>query len=845
MNSWSLRKLIPVFLILFLTACGGGGTSLDGSDSDTGSGGTGSDSYTISLQLTDTSNVPATEVRAEQPLIAKVVIKDASGKTVSQRAIRFETTLGRLDPVSGTALTSSQGEAEIELRAGSIQGAGEITASFDEASTTTGFYTLGDEIDNVATAVEVTAQLYNCTEGETPPSDGCDETSNITQLEPGILLISATVEGASTPVSDALVSVETDLGTLIPEIGTAVTNEQGVALITILAGSDIGAGEYSVTVEGATYSKAFNIGAIDENGIDIQVADGLNGAPLAAGSSTVIEMQVFEGDGITPYPIPLDIELSSSCISAGTALIDSPVTTTNGVAHATYTAAGCVGTDTVFLTIATGGQSFNTSHAISVDQADVGAIEFVSVSEEFIAIQQAGGLERPTTSVVTFRLFDQNNNPVTNREIEFKLNTSNGGVSLDPLIGFTDAQGFVRTTVTSGTVPTPIRISASYSESGTVVVSQVSDGISIGTGLADNNSFTLAVETFNVEGLTLAGIETAITAFAADHFNNPVPDGTVVQFTTEGGAVFPPSCQTVDGTCSVTWRSQDPRPLAADDPRFNPGFNFRNTLADAGCGVGTHYGIGPCLSGEIIPTGTTSVGPQAGRATVMAFMLGEESFADANNNGQFDPGEFFVPLDDAFVDHNENSKYDGNEEQANAAVSGLNLDGGELEEFFDNPIPEQQDGEYSPANSPESALYQGTLCSEAAEAEGHCTVKAVHARRNNIVVMSGSNAYFRVIEDTGDSDGELDVRTGPDSALIYISDIYNNPMPAGSTISVSARDVVLLTDASYEYPNTTTFWGFGLSVKAPDEPKGDGFITITITTPSGVATQIGISVKVI
>lgn len=791
MNSCYLRKLLTVFLILFLAACGGGGKSLDGSDSggDTGDAGSG----------------------------------------------------------------GSGGEA----------------------------------------AINISAQLYHCSDDATPPSSSCEETSNISQVAPGILQITATTDDGSTPIKDAFVSVELErsLGVLIPEAGTVITDSEGIALVTLLAGSDPGADQYTVTIQGETLTKAFNIGAIDEDGINIEATDGLNGAILNAGSSTVIEVKVSDSNG-EPFPTPLNVELSSSCISDNTASIDSPAITVNGVAHATYTAKGCVGQDRVFITIATGGQSFNASHPITVSPAKVGAIEFVSVSNDFIAIQQAGGLGRPTSSVVTFRLLDENTNPVSNQEIQFALNTGNGGVSIDPQVGFTNADGIVTTTVTSGTVPTPVRITASYAETGNPTISQVSDGINIGTGLADNNSFTLAVETHNLEALNLAGTETEVTAFAADHFNNPVPDGTTVQFTTEGGAIFPPSCQTVNGTCSVTWRSQDPRPLSGakvylsngrlatdgtgslylsdTDPRLGDNFDTVNTIIDARCGEGTFYGYGPCLNGEIKPTGTASTGPQGGRANILAFMLGEESFADINNNGLYDPGEFFVPLDDAYVDHNENGQFDGNKQALNSAINGVSLNGGELEEFFDSPIPSRQDGKYTyAANSLEliedlfpstdcpvvvdngeerHVCYQGTLCSPAALDAGHCTVKAVHARRNNLIVMSGSNAYFRVLEGAADSDGLLDVRTPAsktDSARIYISDIYNNPMPAGSTITVTARDVDLLTDGSFEYPNTTGVWSFGVTVKAPDDPEGDGFVTVTITTPSGVATRIGINVDVV
>ena len=50
-----------------------------------------------------------------------------------------------------------------------------------------------------------------------------------------------------------------------------------------------------------------------------------------------------------------------------------------------------------------------------------------------------------------------------------------------------------------------------------------------------------------------------ITAMLADRNSNSVPDGTVVNFVAEGGKVDG-SCKTVDGQCSVTLRTQNPRP---------------------------------------------------------------------------------------------------------------------------------------------------------------------------------------------------------------------------------------------------------------------------------------------
>jgi hypothetical protein len=44
---------------------------------------------------------------------------------------------------------------------------------------------------------------------------------------------------------------------------------------------------------------------------------------------------------------------------------------------------------------------------------------------------------------------------------------------------------------------------------------------------------------------------------------------------------------------------------------------------------------------------------------MIAFTAGEESFDDINNNGQYDPSEFFEDLTEPFVDDNDNGTWDG------------------------------------------------------------------------------------------------------------------------------------------------------------------------------------------
>ena len=144
-------------------------------------------------------------------------------------------------------------------------------------------------------------------------------------------------------------------------------------------------------------------------------------------------------------------------------------------------------------------------------------------------------------------------------------------------------------------------ILASCSESGfEALETPVSATQAPPTGIADQNSFTLAREVVAVEGRERAGVTNPVTVYAADRHNHPVPDDTVVRFLTNGGAIEQ-QCLTAAGSCTVTWNSQDPR-------------------------------------------------PPSGYARIIAYTEGEESFLDLNDNDAFDAGEDFTDLSEPFID---------------------------------------------------------------------------------------------------------------------------------------------------------------------------------------------------
>ena len=115
---------------------------------------------------------------------------------------------------------------------------------------------------------------------------------------------------------------------------------------------------------------------------------------------------------------------------------------------------------------------------------------------------------------------------------------------ITPATATSNNQGYVQTVVNSGTVATTVRVTATTQGSNGAVISSQSNVLVVSTGKPDQDSFSLSASVLNVEGWDYDGAKVTVTARLADAFNNPVPDGTAVVFTAEGGSIES-SCQTI------------------------------------------------------------------------------------------------------------------------------------------------------------------------------------------------------------------------------------------------------------------------------------------------------------
>ncbi len=406
-------------------------------------------------------------------------------------------------------------------------------------------------------------------------------------------------------------------------------------------------------------------------------------------------------------------------------------------------------------------------------------------------------------------------------------------------------------------------------------VSTVSDTLVISAGLPDQDSFTVSATVLNPGGANINGVESTITIQAADAFNNPVPDGTPISFTTEYGAVDP-SCATTDGACTVTWNSQNPKAVLLSSTGTmrtidntacdwdNDGPDGDDTTGDPCFQASNEYPLGQIYSG---------------RTTILAYALGDESFVDSNGNGfydyvdtngnvTYDAGvdtlEPFVDLPEAFRDDNEDgvfgndtSNFDNNGDGACTSDDGRDQcsgweTGGAEEEFIDLDVDfsydADQDGDTA-NDSVGNGIFNGVLCVEELELLDLCSTESVNVRDETVVSMSGSTpvidfrssaASFAPL--VGDS---MDVSGGAGSVVVYISDFQNGYLANGSTINITADNCDLAGDGTYTVGNTSAsrFTRITLGLAEDEEmviTAGAVTVTVisTITTGAGNTTEV-------
>ena len=446
----------------------------------------------------------------------------------------------------------------------------------------------------------------------------------------GSFSATATVKDkAGLPVKDRLVTFavsNSSIAVLSPS--TALTNSSGVATVAISAASITARGAATLSaaaiVDDATVTGQTDF-SVSASNLALSAIT-LGSSSLASGGNTSVSLTALL-NGSPSTGVPVNVTFSASCGRInGAAGSFSTTTNGSGIAAVTYTAVNADGSlcsGAVTLTASSAGTDPKTT-TLTVAAAVANAITFVSATPSQIFVAGSGALEQ---SIVKFKALS-GTTPLPNVSVKFSIVTNPGGVGLGAsgstgdVTVTTDSLGEASVTVFSGTIPGPVKVKAALVSDSSVFAE--SQNLSISSGPPSQRFMSLSVSTFNIEGWNRDGTPTTLTVRLADRQGNPVENGTVVNFTAEGGQVAS-SCATakVNGisSCSVEFVSQNPRPAG-------------------------------------------------GRVSVLAYASGTKDYTDVNFNNRYDAGTdtLLAPdgvtpgnIGNAYRDDNENASYTSGE----------------------------------------------------------------------------------------------------------------------------------------------------------------------------------------
>lgn len=403
---------------------------------------------------------------------------------------------------------------------------------------------------------------------------------------PNTTAVMVAFTSSCTAIADTIVATSGGTATLTVTTDTCIDGDTVTAAVSADGGATVAA-TATVTIGGAIATPVY---ALTLSPATIDLAD----------ASTVVEAAITV-DGAPYTAAAVSVTFTSTCATA--TITTSPANTdpATGIASVTFTPdATCTtaNTLTASATVETVSVSdeatFTDSSAVAILMVPAGTLSFVTVDPAIIGV---AGAPLPASSTVTFQL----SGAPAGQAVTFALDDP-AAATLSATSGVTDADGRVSTSVSGAAVPGTVRVIATVDSTG---VSAQSAPVTVTTGTAYQDRFAL---TASAPAVAVDQTVT-LTARALDYLGLPVPDGTMVSFSAEGGQLGAASCTTRDGRCSVDWIAA--LPLPAD-----------------------------------------------GRVTVLATVAGEESFIDANGNNRYDDGEVLGDLAEAWRDDNDNGTYD-------------------------------------------------------------------------------------------------------------------------------------------------------------------------------------------
>lgn len=431
-----------------------------------------------------------------------------------------------------------------------------------------------------------------------------------------LFYVKAVVKNASgSTVANKLVTFTTASKVATLAQGAALTDASGVAKVQIspvsVTAANAGNLVASATVDAVAVSSDLDYQTSAANVSLTNMLVAPSSISALQSSAVTVEGRV---NGVLAGSSMVSVNFSASCGSFSPA---SASTSSAGIASTTYQSAVTCSGPVTLTAQATGTTAVTTT--VNVTAAQAANVVFSSATVPLMVSSAAtGGLKQST---LKFQVLNNAGTGMSGQSVNISLDAATisagvtfsvGGVATTAVQTVTtDGSGYASVTVSSGSLPTPVIVTATLASNSAIQAS--SSGVAVTSGRATQNAASLSATKLSIEAFSTDGVQTTLTMRVADRQGNAVPAGAVVNFVTGYGLVQGACMIDAASQCNVTYTSQGLRPAN-------------------------------------------------GRVAILAYMDGEESFIDQNGDNIWQASEPFYDVGVLYRDDNENGAYDATEQ---------------------------------------------------------------------------------------------------------------------------------------------------------------------------------------
>jgi len=599
-------------------------------------------------------------------------------------------------------------------------------------------------------------------------ASGATLTSNAITKSSSFYAKAVVKDASGNVLPNALVSFSTDytIATLAGSAAatTALTDSSGVAKVQISPLSLTTTGASTLTaaayISGTSVSGSLNYGASASNVTLTSIATSFSTIG-ALETTSVTVVGAVNGTASSGVVVNFSAPCGSFSPSSGT-------TNGSGVISTTFQSDVSCGTlSPISLTASAVGAGASVSKSLVVTAARPANIVFTSATPSLMYVSSAASGNK--TSVVKFQVVNSNGVGITTLQnvifslsqaaidagVKFSVSNSNAAQTVS-----TDGSGYASIQIASGTVPIPVAVTATLASDSTIFASSL--GLAVTSGAATQNSASLSATKLSIEALNVDGVTTTLTMRVADRMGNSVPDGTVVNFVTNSNSYVQGTCTTSNSGCSVVFSSQGSRPAN-------------------------------------------------GRAVILAYLAGEESFIDVNGDNVWQSGETFNDLGRAFIDTNEDGVWQSGEQiigtssGSSACVNALSAD---------SAIAGTCDGTWSG-----NVLVRRAITITLATSTASIT-------RTTSRTSTGFRVWVHDANTNANANGNVPTF---------------NAMPTGSTVSAAigtSGATCKVSAVSSNVVNNSSIGDFHDIILSGDSDCTTVTVNVTVTTPGGTSTTV-------